>query len=482
MLKMFLIILTIILSAFSLWAKDISFNDLYSIPSCSDPQISPDGMLVAFGLHTSDPSTNIEQDHLWIMNSDGLNVRQLTYGSSSEWQARWLPDGKSILFLSDREGGAQVWMLPMNGGETHRVTAIPTLVSEFEMFPKNRTIIFESRVFPECQNDSCIKAAIESAEEDKNKLKLYDKLLYRHYNNWADDRVKRMYMANIDDSSTTAIYSSRFDTPTSLLGGFRDYAVSPDGKEICFAMTTDSMPAAWPNNNLYIITPPNKDANEFTDGPGLETTPRYSPDGKLLSYLGTARAGYESDQRDLMVYNRGSKKTVNLTDKFDRSINEYVWDPKSQYICFTAFERGFSKVWRVGINSGKIEKLLDDAVYGDLHFSPDGSYLIVNRSLSNQPAELYRYDIAKRKLSRLTHFADKAIADLKMSPTEEFWFIGVSGDSVHGFLTRPPDFDSNKKYPLALLIHGGPQFCWLRNFNYYGWNTQLMAAQGYIIA
>ena len=462
--------------------RKITINDLYSIPSCSDPRISPDGKQVVFGLHTSDPSTNEEQDHLWIMNSDGSESRQLTYGSSNQWRPRWTPDGKNILFLSDREEGNQVWILPMNGGEAHKMTSIPTSVSEYELFPDGHRIILVTRVFPQCQSDSCNKAALEKAENDRDRPRLYDKLLYRHYNRWADGRVNRIFIADIEKPGASAIYRGNYDAPTSFLGGDRDYAVSPDGKEICFAMTTDSMPAVWPNNNLYLASMPRQDAIQFTNGPGLETTPRYSPDGNYLSYLGTVRAGYESDQRDLMIYDRNTRKTVNISHKFDCSINDYFWDPKSQFIYFTGFDRGLSKIWRVNINSGEIEQILGDAVYGDLQISPAGDFVIVSRSLSDQPNELYRYDIESRKLSRLTHFTDNDISNLRLSKTEEFWFIGALGDSVEGFLTKPPDFDSNKKYPLLLLIHGGPQFCWLQNFNYYGWNTQLMAAQGYVAA
>jgi len=126
--------------------------------------------------------------------------------------------------------------------------------------------------------------------------------------------------------------------------------------------------------------------------------------------------------------------------------------------------------------------VLDDAVYGRFVISPDGHYLAVTRSLSNQPYEIHKYDIESKNLTRLSHFNDEMVSRLDMNRAEDFWFEGFNGDSVHGFLTLPPDFDPNRSYPLALLIHGGPQWCWLGDFNYYGWSTQLVTAQGYVVA
>jgi dipeptidyl aminopeptidase/acylaminoacyl peptidase len=478
--RIFLItIITIALTA-PLSARKITFDDLYSVPSCNDPQISPDGRRIVFDLHTSDPTANSEEDHLWIINSDGTGARQLTYGSSGEWNPRWSPDGKAIFFISDREESPQVWLLPLDGGEAHRVTSIPTSVSDITILSDNRKLLLISRIFPQCESDSCNKALLDKNDKSSDKPMLFDKLLFRHYNRWDDGRIKRMFIAVIGDSSVTEVYASRFDMPTALLGGYHDYDISPDG-EIAFAMSTDSIPAVRVDNNIYLIKP-GGEPFQLTDAPGLETTPRYSPDGRLISYLSAARAGYESDQRDLIIYDRQKKSHINLTKNFDRSIDEYTWDPKSRFIYFTAAEYGFIKVWRIDTGSGKIERLLGDAVYGDLRLSPDGRFLILNRSLSNQPYELYRYDIGSRKLSRLTYFTKPVITGIDMRPAEEFWFTGSFGDSIHGFLTLPPDFDAAKMYPLAFLIHGGPQWSWIGDFNYYGWNTQLMAAQGYVVA
>ncbi len=336
-------------------------------------------------------------------------------------------------------------------------------------------------MFSECETDSCNQVRLDEHENNPIKAGLYDHLLFRHYNSWNDGRVNRLFVLDLDEQSSEAFSTIDHNIPTAYLGGNRDFDIAPESPEVCYVMNISQNPAVWPNNNLYSRSMVSSLVTFITKAPGLETTPRYSPDGKYIAYLSLARAGYESDQCDLNIYDR-LENHLNLTQAFDRSIGQYVWSPDSKYIYFTAIEHGLNKVWRVDINSFKVELLLDDAVYGDLSISPDGTFLVLSRSLSDQPYEIYRYDIKSRKLTRLTYFTEEIISELDLKRADDFWFEGFNGNSVHGYLTLPPDFDAGKKYPLALLIHGGPQWCWLGDFNYYGWNTQLVAAQGYVVA
>jgi dipeptidyl aminopeptidase/acylaminoacyl peptidase len=474
-----LTLLVIATSHFSM-AREITFDDLYGIPGFGGVQISPDGEKIIFTLNTNNLDENKRENHLWIMNSDGSDIRQLTDGPGDEWAAHWMPDGDAVLFLTDRDSTDQIRLLHI-GGETQRLTDISTQVSEYIYSPNGKWILYKTRVFPECETDSCNKAKLDENENNPIKAKLYDHLLFRHYNHWDDGRVNRLFMLNLEDKSSKALLTGSHNVPTAYLGGKPDFDITPDGQEVCFAMSTDSMPAVSVNNDLYIMDFESDETHQLTDFPGQEISPAYSPDGRYLAYQSQARAGYESDQRDLVLHDR-IKKFINLTDTFDLSVGKYVWSPDSKYIYFTAIEHGFNKVWRVNIKSHEVELLLDDAVYGDVSISPDGKFLVLSRSLSDQPYELYRFDIKSRKLTRLTYFADEIISELDLTRAEDFWFEGFNGDSVHGYLTLPPDFDAHKAYPLALLIHGGPQWCWLGDFNYYGWNTQLVAAQGYVVA
>ncbi len=481
---------TFILAAVSLalgvvsMARVITFDDLYNVPRYGDMQISADGEKIVFTLTQNDLKKESSTTHIWIMNRDGSAAGQLTNGPTGERRPRWSPDGRTLYFLSSRdEDKTQIWRLPLSGGEAVAVTDIATGVSAFEVDPAGKNFIIVSSVYPDCHSDSCNRDRMGAAENDPIEAKLYDRLLFRHYNRWDNGRVSRLFLADVESGAHRELYSGPYNAPTVLLGGGGDYGFSPDGQEVCFVMCTDSTPAIWPNNDLYIIpTKGGGQARRITENKGLDVSPRYSPDGRYIAYLSMAREGYESDQQDLTLYDRAKGTHTNLTGDFDRSIWDYEWDSKSRYIYFSAAEYGLVKIWRLDIKSRRIEKLLDDAVYGDRRLSPDDKYLIVSRSLSNQPYELYQFDLGSRKLTQLTHFTEKVTADLDMNRAEEFWFEGFAGDSIHGFLTLPPNFDATATYPLVLLIHGGPQYCWLGDFNYYGWNTQLTVAQGYVVA
>jgi dipeptidyl aminopeptidase/acylaminoacyl peptidase len=476
------VIFLAILPPLSSGVEKITFNDLYSIPRVSDAQFSPDGRQIAFALTTTDIDEESSVSHIWTINRDGTGLRQLTTGSTGEWNPRWPPNGKSISFESDRDGSGQIWLLPLEGGEARKLTSLSTGAWGAVWSPRSDRITFVSEVYPDCESDSCNAARLKEIEDNPIEARLHDHLLYRHYNSWDDGKVSQLFEHDIDKDRTYQLTFGPYDAPTATLGGYTDYAISNDGSEICYVMNTDSIPTLSTNNDLFIHDSTAGQQIRITSNPGQDVSPFYSPDDKYIAYLSQDQAGYESDQFDLILYDRKSGTTNNLTEDFDRSVGYFRWGPKSRYIYFLALNHGFNMVWRIDVTQKEVESLLSDAVYRDLAVSPDGKALLVARSLSDQPYELYLFDLASKNLTRLTYFTEDIIGRIDVTRAGEFWFEGALGDSVHGFLTFPPDYNAQNKYPLILLIHGGPQWCWLGDFNYYGWNTQLTAAQGYVVA
>lgn len=462
--------------------RPITFDDLYRIPRVADPQISPDSKSLLYVIRTSDPKANKQESHVWIMKADGSQARQLTFGPSSEWQPRWSPDGTGLFFLTDRQKGVQVWFLSLAGGEARRVTDLALSVSDYQVYPNGNQLLAVSRVYPHCANDSCNSAEADKARNNPVQAKLYDHLLFRHHSQWADGRITRLFVCDLTDRSHRALLMNTTDIPTSTLGGDGDVTIAPDGKAVCYSQCVSPQPAVLVNNDLFELGAGTHEPSVVTRDAGLEISPRYSPDGNWLSYCLAPTPGYESDDRSLVIRDRRTGTTTNLTAGFDGSVGEYVWDPKGRWVYFATLRRGFTAVLRVDIKTRALEALVEDAVFNSLRISPDGSYLVLSRSTSTQPHDLYRFDLAVRRLTRLTDMAERSLDGIDLVKSEQFWFTGSDGDSVHGFLTRPVGFDPKRKYPLILLIHGGPQWCWLGDFNYYGWNTNLMAAQGYAVA
>jgi len=477
-----LLIVSALITCSQSLADKITFDDLYSFPEIGNPQFSPDGKKIAFELSTTYIDSNISENHIWIMNSDGSGVSQVTFGPGDQLDARWSPDGRYIAYSSDKGGTEQIWLYDIETAVAKKITSLTTEAWGPEWSPSSDMIIFGSEVYPGCRTDDCNKAMIRQEESHAHSGILYDYLMYRHYKTWEDGRISQLFVYQLDNDSIYMITDGIHDAPTVLLGGYTDYVFSPESHEVCYVMNTDSVTAISTNNDLFISSLPDGEPVRITKNMGQDHTPRYSPDSKYISYLSQARAGYETDQNELVLHNRKTGEKTNLTLQFDRSVGYYIWGPKSEFIYFAATDRGFRKLYRINIKTEEVEKLLFDAVYGQFDLSPDGKYIVTARTLSNQPDELYLYEIKSKKLKRLTYFTKELTDRLDMRQAEEFWFDGFNGDTVHGFLTLPPDFDSSAKYPLVLMIHGGPQYCWHGEFNYYGWNTQLMAAEGYVIA
>ena len=463
-------------------ADNIKFDDLYSYPMVSTPRFSPDGKQIAFTVETYDLDSNSSEKHVWKMNSDGSEQARITNGTSSEWNPIWSPNGRQIIYESDKDTSDQIYFWDFEKNNSKKLTSLTMEAWDAIISPSGEKILFISESYPGCITDNCNK--IKKVEEDANPIKarLYEKLMFRHYKYWDDDCVSQLFIFDIRGDSLYQLTEEIHDVPTSTLGGYIDYTFSNDGSEICFVMNRDSILALSTNNDLFTVPVSGGEPVKITQNKGQDHTPRYSPDGKYISYRSQARAGYESDQYELILYKRKPGEITDLTTDFDYSVGNYIWGPKSEYIYFLSIKHGFNMLYRINIKNQKVENLLSDGVYGDFDLSPDGKQIVLLRSLSDEPDEIYLYTIKSKKLKRLTYFTEEMTNRLNMYRADQFRFKGFNGDSVHGFFTLPPDFDSTKKYPLTYLIHGGPQWCWLSNFNYYGWNTQLLAAQGYVVA
>ncbi len=463
-------------------ASPITFEDLYSVPRPHSLQVSPDGEQVVFVLRTTNWEKERYESHLWLMHADGADQRQITYSESSEHSPQWSHDGESIYFLSSRSGSSQIWRLPINGGEASPVTALPGGVHDYELHPDGHSAIVIASGRSEARTVEDLETPGSSRDERRVEAMTFDHLMYRHYNRWDDSTINQLWRVDFESGAAERLVVADYPMPTAWLGSRDDYTIHPDGRMVAVTVATDSVPAVWPDNNLWLAGIGSAASEKLTDAPGLEKAPSFSPDGSHLAWLQQARRGYESDQADLFVGGIGDVKSRNLTAGFDRSVGSYSWSPDGKTIWFEAVDRGYVHIYMVDIEDGRLDTVLTDAVHSGFTLSPDGRFGMLTRSLADQPYEVYRFDISSRKLTRLTWFADPILDGIDLSPPEEFWFAGFNGDSVHGFLTRPPDYDPDSSYPLLLLIHGGPQWCWLGDFNYYGWNTQLMAAGDYMVA
>ncbi|MGA3243088.1 MAG: S9 family peptidase [Bacteroidota bacterium] len=457
----------------------ITFDDFISLGRVTDPQVSPDGSTVAFVVTYHNKIENKTNSNIYLVPVDGGAARQLTNAKGANNSPRWMPDGKSLAFISSRGGEAQIWIVPATGGESRKVSTISTGVSDLQVSPDGKWFSFSSTVYPECPNDDCNKKRTEEVEKSKVKAKIFDRLPYRVWNEWKDGKRNHLFVMPATGGVAADITPGDFDSPPIDLGGNSSYSWSPDSKEIAFERNTDPVVAIGTNNDIFVVPVTGGEARKITDNPGNDSQPLYSPDGKYIAYLQMKRAGFEADQKHLILYDRSTGKRTNLSEQFDYSLNEVLWSPDSKAIYFNADATSNESVFKLTVEGKKISSIIGRGYNHDLRMVPGGLNLVVSRESINQPVELYRIGADGKTFKKITTFNDSKVDKLDMNPKEDFWFDGAGGTKVHGFLVMPPAFDASKKYPMIFLIHGGPQGQWGDQFH-YRWSAQMFASRGYV--
>src|SRR5579883_1193734 len=460
--------------------RPLSFDDLISVERISEPMISPDGQWVAYTVATPDVAGNRLVRNSWMVSTNGNSEpRQLTRGGS-DGRPRWSPDGKKLAFVSSRSGTEQIYLLPLSGGEGDPLTSLSTGAGNQQWSPDGRWIAFTSAVYPDCHDDACNRQRDETREKDPVKARLYDHLLFRHWNHWSDGKRSHLFViAAAGGMPRDLTAGTNYDTPPDERGDAEDIAFSPDSREICFTAVTDRPEATSTNGDLFTVSVDGGEPRRITTNPGFDGHPVYSPDGRSLAYHAQFTAGYESDRWRLMLYDRATQKATNLTENFDRSVQEPLWSRDGRRIYFVAEDQAEQPIYSIDVTGGAPQPIAPATYNGEITLSADGNILAFTRSTLLMPAEIFVADTNTGKARQLTHHNAGLLSKIQMNPPEPFWFEGAEGTRVEGFLIRPPHFDAAKKYPLLLLVHGGPQGAWTDDWG-YRWNEELFASPGYV--
>jgi len=461
--------------------RPITFDDMIKMHRVAEPQISPDGKWVAYSLATPDMDANRNASNVWMVSTAGGAPQQLTQ-SGHDSSPVWSPDGKTIAFLSSRSGDSQVYLLSLEGGEAQKLTKLSTGADIVKWSPDGKTIAFTSSVYPDCKDDNCNSK--RDAEKEKNKVKAHvaERLLYRHWTHWNEGKRSHLFVVPADGGGAPRDLTpgADFDVPPDERGGPADINFSPDGKELCFAAVIDKIEAISTNGDLFTVPVAGGEIKRITTQPGFDGAPVYSPDGKYIAYRAQLTPEYESDRWRVMLYDRQTGKSQNLSEGFDRSADELAWFADSKTIYFNAENETQKPVYAMTARPGaEPKKILADTYNAAISLSRDGKTLAFERSSLTMPAEVFVAASDGSGARQLTHHNDAILATLEMNPPETFWFEGAEGTKVQAMLIRPPKFDAAKKYPLLVLLHGGPQTMWSNSWG-YRWNPQVFSGAGYV--
>ena len=487
------------LSAGRAQSRPMEIEDLFRLKRVSDSQISPDGKRVVYVVTEVLKDENRTNSDLWLTASDAGQgePRKLTSSPKHDRHPRWSPDGKWIAFESTRDGTSQIYLLPVDGGEAKKLTTLSTGASAAAWSAGGKMIAFVSAVFPEFsdkpfkESDKLNKEKDEAREKSKVKAHTMDKLLYRHWDEWVDDKRQHLFVVKVKPDGT-ADGEPRDVTPgendavptSSTFSAGDEFAFSPDGKEIAFC--APPMPVreqAWSTNHdvwtVNLATGERKNLsaqNKAADG-----FPRYSPDGKTVAYRAQARAGFEADKWDLILLDRATGQRRTLTTNWPESVSAFTWSPDGQTIFIEAEEKGRNPLWSVAVGGGEVKRLFSDGSNHELSVSPDGRWLSFTHNRMNRPSEIRRFTLGETALQPLTLTNAELLGKIALPEPESVTVTGAGGTPVQMWILKPPGFDPAKKYPLVFWVHGGPQGAFLDSWS-TRWNPEVWAAQGYVIA
>lgn len=480
--------LTIVVSAASQPASNttgraMTIDDLIGAVRVTDPQLSPDGSRVIFVRTTTDLKTGERNADLWTVPADASEQpKELIGGGKSDNTPRFSRDGRAIAFISTRDGAPQVYLADAKGGNIRRLTNLSMGVQPPLVFsPDGSRIAVVSDVYPECSDESCNKRRNEEAEKNPVKVHHLTRLLYRHWDEWRENIRHHIFVADVESRQAVDVTPGDFDSPPVQQ---EDGAVafSPDGREIAFASNREGGDReAWTtNHDVWVVPAAGGNVKKITANPASDLQPVFSPDGRTLFVRAQRRPGFESDRWYLDAYDRstGTKRTVFASP--DISPTDYALSPDGSTIWFTAARQAQTDLFAVPSAGGTPTRV--SAGSGSVSTPvPGNSFVIVSRSSLTSPAELVRVSTDGKSTTPLTHENAPWLKDVRFSHPESLTTTSVTGHRIQYWLIKPPQFDASKKYPVVLLLHGGPQGSWDDAWS-SRWNPSLWAAQGWVIA
>jgi len=457
--------------------RSYTIDDLLKVRRVADPQVSPDGKHVAFSVGDVNFDGNRVVNQIYVMSIEGGSMKQLTTGDRSSSAPRWSADGKKIAYTT----GSQVWVMDNDGDHKEQVTKISTGAAAPVWSPDGKWIAFTSDVYPDCDNDDCNKKRDEQADASKVKAHIVTRLLYKHWDEWRD--VKRTHVFVVSSKGGTArdLTAGDYDSPPYAAASGVDYAFSPDSTEIAFIRNPDKVEAISTNSDIYVMPVSGGAPKNITiRNRGYDAGPVYTRDGKFILYRSQATASFEADRWRLMAYNRATGTSVELTKGFDLQVEDVVPSPDGSTIYFTAGDRGKSPVFKIPFAGGVPQKVLPNVFASNLRITPDGKAFVFASSSMAAPAEIYTSNADGTGLTALTSVNSQLMSRANLKPAEEVEWTGALGKKVHGYVIKPTNFDASRKYPLLVLIHGGPQSAWNDNWG-YRWNPEVFANAGYVV-
>lgn len=452
---------------------------LWSFGRISDVSISPDNSLVLFAARYYDIQKNKGQtDFYSVPYCCGKTIR-LTNTPDGKYCPLWRPDGKKIGFVCTKSGTAQIWEMNIDGSDWKQISNIDGGINDFKYSPDGSKILFTK--------DVKIDKDIHDLYPDlqKTNARIYDDIMYRHWDTWADGTYSHLFVANYSGNIITAddiMQDEPYETPMKPFGGMEQINWSPDSKQIAYTCKKmkGKQYSLSTNSEIYIYNLDSKKTINLTEGMmGYDVAPVYSPDGKKISWLSMERDGYEADKNRLVIFDFETNTKTYATKDIDQDAGSQVWTPDSKSIYFISGVKGTEEIFRYDLADGKNTRITDGQ-HNYLSVMPAGSKLIAEKQSMQKPTEIYSVDPSTGKDVELSFLNKNILENTAIADVKKRMVRTTDEKDMLTWVIYPPNFDPNKKYPALLFCEGGPQSA-VDQFWSYRWNFQIMAANGYIV-
>ncbi len=470
-------------------ARPFTARDLVMLDRASDPQVSPDGRLLAFTVRRTDLAANrgVESiERLDLTQPAALPATlhaTLTGGSMPRWSA----DGRAIFFLSSRSGSSQIWRVPATGGAAIQVTALPLDVVSYRVSPDGRHLVVALAVFADAEAPAATKARLAARAAGHATGITYDRLFVRHWDEWADGRRNHLFALSLDaagvarGSAVPLMAGFDGDTPSRPFGDDADFAISPDGRWVFFSARLAGRTEPW-STNFNIYRTPMRGGMAPVDmtaaDPAWDANPVVSPDGTKLAYRATLRPGFEADRFGVMVMDLKSGSTREIDPNWDRSAESLAWSKDGDTLLVTAADLQQQRIFGIDVASGSVTALSGAGHVTALALA--GRDVVFLRDALDSPAQLWRLPAGGSTAEQITHLDADRLRGVELAPAASFSFAGWNNETVHGIVVKPDGFHPGRKYPVAFLIHGGPQGSFGNEWS-TRWNPQTYAGRGYAV-